>query len=52
MKKYRFQIQNCIDVEVEAENDVEARIELIDHLDRYADQMVADCCVSDGVELK
>ena len=52
MKKYRFQVQKCIDVEVEADNEVEARMDIIDHIDRYADQMVADCYVSDGVEIK
>jgi len=44
MKKYRFEIQSCIEVEAEGETADEARI--------YADQMVTSSCyVSDGVEL-
>ncbi len=51
MAKYRFQIQNCIDVEIEAGNEIEARFEIVDTINRYADEMVQDPYVSDGVEI-
>jgi hypothetical protein len=47
--KFRFQIQNCIDVDVEGDNAVDARMTLIGKLKDYADQMVdGSCYVSDG----
>ncbi len=51
MKKYKFQIQKCIDVEIEAENEIEARLDIVDNISRYADEMVQDPYVSDGVEI-
>lgn len=51
MKKYRFEMQNCINIEIEADNEIEARSEIIDHIDRYADQMIQDCYISDGAEV-
>ena len=49
---FRFQIQNCIDVEVEADDKEEARIHLIDNIDDYAERMVnGSCYVSDGEEV-
>lgn len=51
--KYRFQIQNCIDVVIEADNTEDARMEIINNLDYYADEMVdGSCYVSDGEEAK
>jgi len=52
MSKYRFQIQSCIDVEVEADNEIEARIDIVDHINRYADQLSQDPYVSDGELIK
>jgi len=53
MSKFRFEIQNCIDVEVEASNKEDARMQIINNLNNYADQMVdGSCYVSDGVEEK
>jgi len=53
MKKYRFEIQNCIDVEVEAENREEARMHLVDNTMDYAEEMCdSSCYISDGVEVK
>lgn len=50
--KYKFEIQNLINVIVEAKNKEEARLILIDNIDDYADQMVnGDCYVSDGEEV-
>lgn len=52
MKTYKFEIQSCIEVEAEAESKEEARLQIIDNLKQYADQMIgSDCYVSDGVEL-
>ena len=51
MKKFRFEIQNCIQVTIEGENAREARISLIDTLEEYGDEMVNSSYVSDGVEL-
>lgn len=52
MKTYKFEIQSCIEVEVEAENREEARLQIVDNLKQYADQMVTSSCyVSDGVEV-
>ena len=53
MTKYKFEIQNCISVIVEADNKEEARMKVITHLDDYADEMVdVSCYVSDGREIK
>ncbi len=49
--KYKFQIQNCIDVEIEAENKDEARIKIIDNLTDYADELINNCYVSDGKKI-
>lgn len=52
MKTYKFEIQSCIEVEVDAENREEARLQIVDNLKQYADQMVTGSCfVSDGVEI-
>lgn len=51
MVKFKFEIQNCIRVEVEADNKEDARMQIIDNLSDYADEMVgASCYVSDGEE--
>lgn len=53
MKTYKFEIQNCIRVDIEAESVEEARMKIIESLDDYAEQMVdGSCYVSDGRELK
>ena len=53
MSKYRFEIQNCIKVEIEAENADEARMKIIDNLDDYADDMLdGSCYVSDGEQIE
>ena len=50
MAKFKFQIQNCIDVEIEADNKEEARMQIIDNIKEYADQMANSSTVSDGEE--
>ena len=50
MGEYKFEIQSHIVVVVEADNEIEARMDIIDNLDRYADAMVKDPYVSDGEE--
>jgi len=53
MMKFKFEIQNCIQVIVEGESAEEARMELLENLSDYADEMVdGSCYVSDGVVLK
>lgn len=53
MKKFRFQIQRCITVEFCGYNREEARMNLLENLDDYAELMVdANCYVSDGVEIE
>jgi len=53
LTKYKFEIQNLITVEIEANNSEDARMKLIDSLDDYAEQMVdGSCYVSDGTEIK
>ena len=52
MKKYMFQIQNCINVIIESDSVENARMWLVEHTDEYADEMVdASCYISDGEEL-
>ena len=52
MKKFRFEIQNCIDVNIEAENAEDARMQIVENISDYAEQMVdGSCYVSDGVEV-
>ena len=53
MKKFKFEIQNCITVEVIA-NDVEsARMWLVENTDTYSKQMVdGSCYISDGEEVR
>lgn len=53
MGLFKFEIQNCIEVEIEGDNVEEARTALIDSLDDYAELMVdPSCYVSDGEEVK
>ncbi len=53
MTKFRFQIQNCIDVEIEADNKEDARMNIIENIEDYADQMVdGSCYVSNGDEIQ
>jgi hypothetical protein len=52
MKGYRFQVQKCIDIEVIGISAEQARTDLIDNLASYADDMIRDCYVSDGEEIK
>ena len=48
MPAYIFEIQNCIKVSVVAENQDDAREDLIDNLASFADELISDCVVSDG----
>ena len=51
MKEYEFEIQNCIAVKVSGADADEARINLIEHLNDYSDQMIDDCVIGNGVEV-
>lgn len=50
MKTYVFEIQNCIKVSRIGNSVEEARRDLIDDLEDYAQDMIVDCVVSDGEE--
>lgn len=52
MSKFRFEIQSCIKVTVEANSSDEARSKVIGNLDDYAFRLIHDCYVSDGIEIK
>lgn len=52
MTKYKFEIQACIDVEAEADSVEDARFQIVNNIKNYADEMVTDPWVSDGVEIK
>lgn len=53
MPKYRFEIQNCIEVHVDADNREDARMKIIDNMRDYADLMVdGSCYVSNGVRVE
>ena len=53
MKIYKFEIQSLAKVEIEANNEDEAREILLDDLNytnKYDDIIKEDCYVSDGIE--
>jgi len=53
MNRYKFEVQNCITKEVDAESKEEARLLLIDNLHLVADEMVnGNCHVSEGEVVK
>ena len=52
-KKYRFEIQNCITVDMEGEDAEDARMKIIENMEDYADEMVdGSAYVSDGEEVE
>jgi len=48
MQTYIFEIQNCIKVSVVAENEDEAREDMLDNLESLTDDMIRGCVVSNG----
>ncbi len=52
MATFRFEIQNCINIEIEADDVDSARLELLDNIRDYAYDFIDDAYVSDGVEVK
>lgn len=52
MKKFKFEVQSLINVEIEADNVDEARTELVMDKDMYASELVENCCISEGEEIK
>jgi|LGOV01.1.fsa_nt_gb hypothetical protein len=48
MPTYLFEIQNGIKTSVVADNKTAARVELIDNLASFADDMINDCVISEG----
>ena len=53
MKKFKFEIQNCIEIEVSAESKEDARMMLVEDQSLYEDEMCGQSCwISDGEEIK
>jgi len=51
--KFRFEMSNSIEIEIEAKTKEEARLKLVDTKKDYAHLMVWDnCYISDGEEIK
>ena len=49
---YKFEIYNCIEWTVEADDVEEARMILVNNPDHYADELAgASCVISDGEEV-
>lgn len=54
MKKYRFEIQECLSVDIEATDKETARMIVINRLNggAYNEEMTSNPYVSDGEEIK
>jgi len=51
MGRYKFEIQNCIEVIINGESPEEARDYLVNNTDIYSDEMLrGSCYISDGIE--
>ena len=48
MSTYEFEIQSCINVDVDGDDAEDARRNLTDSLADYANEMIEDCSISDG----
>ena len=52
MKKYVFEIQNCVKAFAWGDTKEEARQNLLNDIDNYSSEMLDNCYVSDGEEYK
>lgn len=52
MKKFKFEVQSLIKVEIEAEELGDAFNELLANLESYGSQLVDKCNISDGEEIE
>jgi hypothetical protein len=52
MPTYIFEVQNLIKVSVVAENKRIAREDLTDNLSSFSNEMIQDCSISGGEEVK
>ena len=52
MPNYRFEIQASAKVIIEAESAEAARMELVDDRSLYEEELMEDCYISDGDEVK
>ena len=51
MTRYKFEIQNCIEIVIEGESKEEARDYLVNNPDCYSEDMCGSSCfISDGQE--
>jgi len=51
MPRYKFKIQACISFEIEADDEIQARMALVDNPTLFQDKMIEDCNISDGEEV-
>lgn len=51
-KVYEFEIQKCIKIKIRSSSAEEARMKLVNTPQLYQREMLADCVISDGKELK
>lgn len=52
MPTHEFEVQKLIKIQVECDNKDAARMYLVDNIQGYAIDMVNDCYISDGEEVK
>ena len=52
MPTYEFEVQNLIEIRIECDNKDDARVHLVNNIQGYAIDMVNDCYISDGEEVK
>ena len=52
LKTFEFEVQNCVRIKVKADNVEDARMMLVDDDSLYEREMMIDCYISDGRELK
>ena len=52
MPEYKFEIHGSAEVEIEADNAEAARMVLIEDKSLYEEEIMRDCGISDGEEVK
>ena len=52
MKVFEFEVQSYISIKIEGRSAEEARLKLLNVINEYAPDMIKDCYISDGQEVK
>ena len=52
MPDYEFEVQSLIKIRIRCDNKDDARMHLIDTIEDYAYEMMSDCYISDGEDVK